>query len=209
LIDLWDFNSEDIPADSLIFNQLSIHGFDKISFDKQTLNKPSNIKLNFNSMAKGFIVDKLIDFFISKNVSEVWINAGGDIRFYSNNQKKWTIGIRHPRNNDDIIYKEKINDKAVATSGDYEKFFFKDNIRYHHILNAKTGFPENINISATIFANSSLEADALATVIFLVNNEKAKEILKNFSDVEAIIYQIDVQNKISQNLLLSSNGEDF
>ncbi|MCK9328395.1 MAG: FAD:protein FMN transferase [Candidatus Cloacimonetes bacterium] len=195
LIDLWDFENEIIPSKLELEKVKQKIGFDKITFSQDSISLSNDVKLNLGSISKGFIIDKAIDFLKANNVTEAYINAGGDIRFFSSNNKKWNIGIQHPRDKNKVIASMKIPDMAVVTSGDYERYFIKDNIRYNHIINPKTGYPANESVSVTIFSDNATLADALSTTAFLMNPFDAIELIKGFPGTEAIIYFYDDNNE--------------
>ena len=197
LIDLWDFSTEEIPSAEDIESAMENIGFEKLLFSENFLLKPVNMKLNFGSICKGFVIDKVMDYLISQNVVEASINAGGDIKFYSNKKRKWKVGIQHPRNEATIKATLNIPDFAVATSGDYERYFILDDRRYHHILDPSTGFPANQNVSVTIFTESATLADALSTAAFVMNPFYAIELIKSFENTEAIIYFFDEKNVLT------------
>jgi thiamine biosynthesis lipoprotein len=196
LIELWDWDAEVVPPDSMIDTVLLDVGFHLLRYDETSLYKPIGMMLDFGSIAKGYIIDKVIDYFVSKNVMEVYINAGGDIRFFSNNSRKWRVGIRHPRAGElvgsaELIGRLHIPDMAVVTSGDYHRFFIKDGIRYHHILNPTTGHPARPTVSVTVISPSAFIADALSTAAFVIPPEQAIEMINHFPQAEAIIYYSD------------------
>ena len=191
LYDIWDFDNEVVPSSEDIEMALRYVGFDRIEFDENSLYMPSGFKLNFGSLAKGFIIDKVMDFLIVNNVREAYINAGGDIRFFSNGKRKWRIGVRHPRDVFTHIAVLNIPDMAVATSGDYERYFILDGVRYHHILNPKTGFPASPTVSVTVLSPSAFLADALSTAALVMNPFDAIEMIRLFDDTEVVIFFYD------------------
>jgi len=212
LIDLWDFEQEIIPEEEKIQKIVSELGFSQVTFTPNYLVLPSHLKLNLNSLCKGYIVDQVIDFLARCKVHEAIVNAGGDLRFYSSTPRTWKLGIRHPREQIDTIITLNIPELAVATSGDYEKYFYRAGKRYHHILNPQTGYPSENAISATVFSSSALLADALSTAALVMEPYSAITMIKSFPDTEAIIYYYDEQaelvslrtNKIKEWLI----GED-
>ncbi|MDY6915548.1 MAG: FAD:protein FMN transferase, partial [Candidatus Cloacimonadota bacterium] len=185
--ELWNFNTGKIPAPDSIAAHLKIVGFDKLEFNKKNLYKPNGMKLNLGSLAKGYIVDKIVDFLKKNNIERGIVNAGGDMRLFGYSHKM-PIGIQHPRNRNEIIATLDIKNKAIVTSGDYERFFIKDKKRYHHILDATTGYPSHQAISVTVLANKAVWADALSTAIFLLPPKKGIEIINSLPNTEAIIY---------------------
>ena len=198
LIDIWDFSKEMVPDDYEIDDAMQHIGFDKVSYDESLLILSDQVKLNFGSLCKGFIVDRVMDYLISNQVTEASINAGGDLKFFSDHKRKWKIGIQHPRVENSTILTLNIPDFAVATSGDYERFFIFDGTRYHNILNPHTGYPAVENVSVTIISESAIVADALSTAAFAMNPFNAIELIKNFPNTEGIIYFYDEHNELTR-----------
>ncbi|MEA1973082.1 MAG: FAD:protein FMN transferase [Candidatus Cloacimonadota bacterium] len=189
VLDLWDFSKKEIPNLNLIETSIAEIGFDKISLQNGKLQKPENIKLNFGAIAKGYIIDKGIEFLQENGICEGSINAGGDIRYFSDNNSQIKIGVKHPRKStSDLIAVLKVSDKAIVTSGDYEQFFDLDGKRYHHILNPKTGFPVSNMISVTVLAENTTLADALSTAVFLLGPKKGIALLKSIPNVAGMLY---------------------
>jgi len=188
LVDIWDFEDEKIPSDKELDVALSNVGFYKIIFDKNNLIKDKNIRLNFGSIAKGLIIDKTVEYLKNHNIKKGIVNAGGDIKIFGYT-KPVEIGIQHPRKaQGKIIGILKIKNKAVVTSGDYERFFIKNQKKYHHILNPKTGFPASDAISVTVISNQAVLADAYSTALFLLGYKKAIKLANNIPEIEAIIF---------------------
>ncbi len=196
LSDLWDFEKKIVPDSSAIADAQSHVGFDKLSLDGTNLTRPVGMKINLGSVAKGYIIDRAVEYLISKGVLSGFINAGGDIRYFGDTGKM-RVGIRHPREMDGIIAVLNLEECAVVTSGDYERFFMQDSVRYHHIINPKTGFPAQNTISVTVIAPNATLADALSTAMFLLKPEKAIELAKSFPGVNAIIYSQEGDEIIS------------
>ena len=191
LSDIWNFDDEIIPDELLIKQAQNMVGFDRIGFTNEYIYLPEGMKINLGSISKGYIIDKIIDYFIESNILEGFVNAGGDLRFYSNDRRKWRIGIQNPRDRNSIIMSLRIPDMAVVTSGDYERYFINNDIRYHHILNPLTGFPATPTVSVTILSQNAFLADALSTAAFVMNPFDAIELIKTFNDTEAVIYFYD------------------
>jgi len=197
LSDLWDFNKTHIPATDSIKIALKQLGFDKIKFTENKLFKPTEIELNLGSLAKGFIVDKAVEFLRENRVREGIVNAGGDLRIFGY-EKPQKIGIQHPRKKtNEIIAVLQVKNKAVVTSGDYEQFFILNGKRYHHILDPKTGFPSENCISVTVIAPTTLEADAFSTALFLLKPEEAITLADETPDLETIIYTQENEKIVS------------
>ncbi len=188
LIELWDFNKAIIPDSLSILNASQNSGFDKLTLTKSHITRPVGLNINLGSISKGFIIDKTMEYLMKQNIEEAYINAGGDIRVYSKNNKPIRIGIQHPRVANDIIATLEITNMAVVTSGDYERFFEKDGIRYHHIIDPTTGYPAKNTISVTVISQNATLADGLSTALFVMNPMEGIEMLKKYPGTEAIIY---------------------
>jgi len=190
LTELWDFDKAHIPSlDSIKTAQKDI-GFHRIKFSENHLYKPKGIKLNLGSIAKGFIIDKAITYFKDNKVESAIINAGGDIRIF-NSKKPLNVGIQNPRKQSEVIAVLKMQNSAVVTSGDYERYFEIDGQIYHHIINPKTGFPAYNSISVTVIAPTATIADAYSTALFLMEPDEAIELTNTIGNIEAIIFYFE------------------
>jgi len=187
--DLWGFNSESpTPPDSLeIKAELVKVGFNKISFDKQKLVKPANMQITLGAIAKGYILDKAFEYMQSKGLKSGYISCRSSIRFFGLNFPQ-VVYVQHPRKPDDHIASFKIFNNSVGTSGDYQQFYEIDGIRYHHIINALTGYPVEKLHSVTVESPLAAWADGLSTALFLLPPDEAIEVVKQFPDTNAIIY---------------------
>jgi len=142
----------------------------------------SHTRLDLGAIAKGHIVDKLHALLDSLGCPNHLIQAGGEIRCGGKKQDKpWMIGIRHPRISDSLAGMIRSSGPlSVSTSGDYERYFFKDGKRYHHIFNPRTGYPAESSIAVTVVADSGLLTDALSTALFVLGPEKGMAIARKF-----------------------------
>ncbi len=191
LSELWDFNKLHIPSEDSIKTALENVGFEKLTLEGVHLTKPEGVKINLGSLAKGFIIDKVVEYLASEGIESGFVNAGGDMRIFGQ-KKPLRIGIQHPRNNkNELIGVLNINNKAVVTSGDYERFFELDGKRYHHILDPKTGYPAEGTVSVTVIAPTTLFADAYSTALFLMETDKAIELINRTDMLEAVIYYLE------------------
>ncbi len=146
--------------------------------------------LNLGGVAKGFVTDKLVNILMENNVSSALINLGGNT--YALGKKttgeKWHIGIQNPKNADSIIGIISAENLAVITSGDYQRYFDLDGIRYHHILDPKTGYPANSGLhSVTVISDNPTLCDALSTAAFVAGVEKGAELLKKYDSMGIFI----------------------
>jgi len=153
------------------------------------------MKIDLGGIAKGHAVDKCIEILRSAGVKNGLVNAGGDTRIIGRHQQRpWYIGIRHPRDEQKLIANLPLENLAISTSGDYERFFEQDGKRYHHIINPKSGDSARLVQSVTILANDSTTADALSTSVFVLGVEKGMALINSLPEVSAII--IDAHGKM-------------
>ncbi|MBI5681578.1 MAG: FAD:protein FMN transferase [Deltaproteobacteria bacterium] len=205
----WHFTNDDKgeplpPAKKDIEHLLPLIDYRQIIIDKESktvkLNK-QGMQINLGGIAKGYIVAKAVDEIKKKGIKKGVVHAGGDMFVFQDNEDTpWKIGIRHPRNKDAILGTITISNGAVATSGDYERFFVKDGIRYHHIMNPKTGFPVSWTQSVTIVAKDAVMADALSTAVFVMGTEKGMDLIERLPDIEGLIVDADGRIKVSSGL---------
>ncbi len=169
----WGFTDGNyrVPDDREIKDKLKLVNYKDIKiYDSKVELVKKGMFLDLGGIAKGYAVDKVYEFLKNKGVKRAIINAGGTIKTVEKDPKRvWRIGIKDPTGNKDILgvlYLE--SGLAVATSGDYERYFMKDGVKYHHLLDPKTGYPSRFCKSVTVVSKSAVEADALSTAIFVL-----------------------------------------
>lgn len=187
--DLWAFNSPDaaVPDSLLIKEKLKLVGFDKLRYDENKLFKPKGMQLTFGAIAKGYIIDKAIDFMQERQITKGFVNCRSSMSFFGYKISP-LVYIQHPRKQDESIASFRINNLSVGTSGDYQQYFEIDGKRYHHILNSKTGMPVEHIFSTTVIAPKAAMSDGLATAIFTMNPEKALEKIIAMPQTNVVIY---------------------
>jgi len=157
-------------------------GIDRIEYEKE------NMKITLGGIAKGYAVDKALEVLKKEGIRYALINAGGDIM--TSGQKPdgsyWTIALENPDNREEKIAVLKVVNKAVTTSGNYERYFDPDK-EAHHIIDPRSGYSANLCISATIISNSCMDADALSTSIFVLGPQEGIELVNRLNGVEALI----------------------
>jgi len=153
--------------------------------------KNTNTQLDFSANAKGYAVDVLANFFQEKNSKNYLVEIGGELRTKGKNAqgKLWTTAINTPKINVQLTDYEaiiKINNKAIATSGNYRNFHEVNGEWYGHEINPKTGFPEKSNLlSVTIMADDCMSADAYATAMMVIGLEKSKALAEKLNNIDA------------------------
>lgn len=153
------------------------------------------IKIDLGGIAKGYAVDRCIEILQKAQVKNAYVSAGGDSRMIGRKDDRlWYIGIRHPRYKSKLVANLPLENIAVSTSGDYERFFIKDGIRYHHIIDPKSGTSASSVQSVTILAADSLTADALSTSVFVLGVQAGMQLINSQQGISAII--IDHRGKL-------------
>ncbi len=208
LVDLWDYkHSHHVPEKSKILTALSLVNYCDLRLNLQEkkagLNKTGQ-SIDLGGIGKGYASDRCIEILKEKGISSAFVNIGGNVSTLGNKPdgSLWSVGIRHPRQKGCLLGAVKLTDKAVVTSGDYERYFIdQEGKRRHHILNPNTGYPsESVLISATVIADRGMIADALSTAIFMAGIEKGIGYLQEFPGTEAILMDHDQKIYISAGL---------
>lgn len=213
LVRAWGFEDKTAPEilpnkniDSLLqlVDMSSIH-FD----DKKATKTKKNIGLDFGAIAKGYAVDVVAEYFEKKGIQNYMVEIGGEVRCKGENAKNnvWKIGIIDPKaaenQNSTVSYRKDailiLDNKSMATSGNYYNFYIKEGKKYAHTINPKTGYPVEHNLlSATVVAQDCMTADAYATAFMVLGLEKSKEILLKLEEEgkeKIAVYFIFEKNK--------------
>ncbi len=169
--------------------------------------KLKGMKIGFGAIGKGYAADKAKQLLIAKGVQAGIINASGDMNTWGTQPDgtPWTVAIVNPLNKYKAFALVPVSNKAVVTSGDYEKYVKFNGIRYAHIINPKTGYPATGIISVSVFAPQAELADALATSVFVMGIEAGLDRINQLPDVECII--IDEKGKIHTSKNIEINGK--
>lgn len=214
LTEIWGFGPKEEmhPDIGTIQNILDYVGLDKIELNergKTLLFKDPRIRMDFGGLAKGYAVDKAAKIFKRRGITKGLINIGGDLYCLGtkSDNKDWAIGIKDPENKDKILAFLQVSDKAIATSGSYENFYIYNTKSYGHIIDPRSGYPVSNNlISATIIADDCTTADALATAIFVLGEDKGLEVIEKLSDIECFLV---IKRGDESTILMSSGMEKY
>jgi len=169
--------------------------------EKKVFLKKEGMAIDPGGIAKGYAVDRAFETLSSLGYKNFIVNAGGDLRVGGlKNYQPWSIGIQDPRSPEKIMARVSVSDSAVATSGDYEKFFIHQGKRYHHILHPKSGFPPDGCQSVTILLKDAMMADALATAVFVLGPDKGFALCQRLQGVVCLIVNGNGQKILSSGL---------
>jgi len=191
------------PPVEEVKEKLGLVNFKNIEMDQEgkVFLKQKGMAIDLGGIAKGYAVDRAFDVLRSLGYKNLIVNAGGDLRVGGlKNNQPWSIGIQTPREPQKILTRISVSDVAVATSGDYEKFFIYNGKRYHHIFNPLDGFPIEGCQSVTILCKNGMMADALATAVFVLGPEKGYSLCQKLDGVECMIVDKEGKKILSPNL---------
>lgn len=199
---LWKFDEDNdgsLPAKADVLARRKLVAYRDVIVDEAASTvqlRRKGQRMNLEGLAKGFAVDAAVAALRARGVPNFIVHAGGDL--YAGGNKggaPWKVGIQDPRGpHGRVIYVLELEDRAFNTSGDYERFIIKDGVRYHHILDARTGFPARGTRGVTVLAKDAFTADTLDTALFAVGPKRAMEIVEAEPDVEAVI--VDDRNRV-------------
>lgn len=210
LIDLWGIGKKDefIPSSVQIETALALRGISNLALDRAAhtayLRLPK-MAVDLGAIAKGFAVEGAADVLKREGVRSAVIDAGGDIYVLGKKPdgEEWTIGVRHPRRAGRMIALVQVSDSSVVTSGDYERYFDKNGVRYHHIFDPATGQPARRLLSCTIISPSPTQADALSTAVFVLGPKEGMDLVERLAGAEAIMVTPEGEVLVSRGLKTS------
>jgi len=195
VVKAWGFSNGPVAKHDTAYidSLLQYVGMEKVKLEgRKVTKKYPGVKLDVNALAQGYSVDVVCDFFKSKGIKNYLVEIGGEVRGKGINAKDkfWNIGIDKPSDGNmspgnDLQAIIEINDKALATSGNYRAFYVENGVKYAHTIDPKTGFPaRNTLLSTTVICDDCITADAYATTFMVLGVEKSKELLKKLPGIE-------------------------
>lgn len=200
-----------VPSRGEINEALSLTGYKDITIDNglgtAKLEKAGE-SVDLGAIAKGYTADRAIEIYKQYGIESAFINLGGNVMVLGNkpDDSPWKIGIQNPLlQRGQCLGAVKAVDKTIVTSGDYVRYFEKDNIKYHHILDPRTGYPADSGLmSTTIVSEKSIGADALSTAIFILGLEEGMKLINGIKNMEGIFITKDKEIYVTEGL-----KEDF
>jgi len=193
---LWSIRDRRIPSDAELAACLRHVDYRRLALDHRmsAVSVPdAATRIGVAGLAKGYRVDRASDVLVSHGILDFVVDGGGDMRVSAGDGgQPWDIKLAHPRLADQSLGAVALHSGAIATSGDYQWYFDRDGIRYHHILDPATGQPARRSISATVIAETTLDADALATGLFVMGPERGIALAEQLPEVEALLIAPDL-----------------
>ncbi len=210
IIGLWQIGTEDarIPKEEEIDRQLRFVDYKQVLLNEEesTVTLSPKMLLNLGGIAKGYAADEVGEILVSAGVKRAIINLGGNVKVIGSKADKvpFRIGIQNPFDQrNDYLGVLSVEDQTIVTSGDYERYFEVDGVRYHHIFD-QTGYPvRNEVASVTVVAKSSIDADALSTILFIQGVDNGIDLVNQLSDVECIYIMKNKEVYLSSEALMS------
>ncbi len=192
---MYDFHTHKHPTEAQIDSALPEVNYHHIVLDPKghtvSFTQPG-VRIDLGGIAKGHAVDSGIAILKSMGITHALVTAGGDSRIIGDRfGKPWIVAIRHPDDPTKVIAKIPLVDTAISTSGDYERYFIENGVRYHHIIDPHTGHSASKVRSATILAPTATRTDGLSKTAFVLGPEEAMKIYNSLDDVDAILVTPD------------------
>ena len=189
---MWDFTSgkAELPDAAALAEAAARVDYTRVRLDGNTVTLPAGMMIDLGGIAKGYIADRVKAFLEERGVKHAILSFGGNIVAIGKKPdgSDWKVGIQDiDRPTGEYMLVAANRGGSTVTSGIYERGFTLDGVRYHHLLNPKTGWPEQNELaSVTILSESSMEGDALATAAFILGKEKGLEMIERLPGVEAV-----------------------
>jgi FAD:protein FMN transferase len=196
LVDIWGFDvGGRLPTPKEIERERARVDYHRVIIDEdlaQITLPDDSVRLDLGGIAQGYAAGEIEKIIRDRGISGGVINISGDIIVIGDKMgKPWRIGVQNPRDTNKLVAVINAKDIAIVTSGDYERCFFVDGVRYHHILDPKTGYPARGCASVTVVTRDVALADALSTAIFVLGPEAGRTLAETIPGVDVLIVTDD------------------
>ncbi|WP_077366949.1 FAD:protein FMN transferase [Anaerosalibacter sp. Marseille-P3206] len=197
LVELWNIKGQNesevksLPDENDIHEALEKVDYKKLQLleDNKVFLKEKGMKVDLGGIVKGYAADEIKRILKEKGVKSAIIDLGGNIYAYGSKTsgEAWKIGVQNPFDLSNYIGIINAVDNSIVTSGGYERYFELNGKRYHHIIDSKTGYPSQNELSAvSVISKDSIDGDALSTALFILGIEEGQELLKEVDNVDAL-----------------------
>jgi thiamine biosynthesis lipoprotein len=195
---LYDYRLNAHPSEFEIKNRMSTINYRYVQLNREKseirFTQPG-VRINLGGIAKGYSVESVIALLRKAGVQHAMANAGGDTRLLGRRgENPWIVGVRDPDQKDGFVTRLALDDEAVSTSGDYERFFIEDGVRYHHILNPSTGKSAGDVRSVTVIGPDATMTDGLSTSVFVLGPEAGLALIESLASYETLI--VDKEHRV-------------
>src|ERR1700732_2106300 len=145
------------------------------------------MRIDLGGIGKGYAVDRGVEVLKARGITRAVVTAGGDSRIIGDRMgRPWLVAIRHPDDPKKVVTRIPLSDSAMSTSGDYERYFDEGGVRYHHIIDPRTGHSASKVRSATVLAPTATQTDGMSKTAFVLGPEKALEIINRMPEYDAV-----------------------
>ncbi|MGE0464561.1 MAG: FAD:protein FMN transferase [Vicinamibacterales bacterium] len=208
LSNVWKFDHDQdnrVPAPEAIAARLPFVDYEAVEIDEARGTARiarAGVRVHLGGIGKGYAMDRAAALLRDRGFQDFLIQAGGDLYAAGRRgDRAWRVGLADPRGAASESFATiELSDETFSTSGDYERFFEQDGVRYHHLLDPDTGQPARLCRSVTILAKSALQADWLSTGVFILGPEEGLALVERLPDVEAVIVTAANEVKVSSGL---------
>ena len=187
----YDFRAQKRPDTATVEAERPLINYQLVKLDKvagTVFFERQGVRINLGGIAKGYVVERGVEILRKRGIENAIVTAGGDSRLLGDRRgRPWMIGIRDPRVDGEVAISLPLADEAISTSGDYERYFEEDGIRYHHIIKPSTGVPAEGVHSATVFGPDAVITDALSTSVFVLGVDRGLTLISTLPDYESIV----------------------
>ncbi len=194
----YDFRNRQRPDQATIAAERELINFRFVELDQASGTvafREEGVRINLGGIAKGYVVERGVNILRQNGVQNGIVTAGGDSRLLGDRRgQPWMVGIRDPRKEGEVAISVPLEDEAISTSGDYERYFVEGDTRYHHIIQPSTGEPAGGVHSATVFGPDAVITDALSTSVFVMGVDQGLRLIATLPDYESIV--IDAEGSI-------------
>lgn len=194
----YDFRNRQRPDEATVATERELIDFRFVELDQAagTIRfREDGVRINLGGIAKGYVVERGVSILRSRGIQNGIVTAGGDSRLLGDRRgQPWMVGIRDPRNDGQVAISVPLEDEAISTSGDYERYFEEGDTRYHHIIEPSTGEPASGVHSATVIGPDAVITDALSTSVFVMGVDQGLRLIATLPDYESIV--IDAGGRI-------------
>lgn len=191
----YDFRNRQRPDSETIATERALIDYRLVELDQVACTVrflQPGVRINLGGIAKGYVVERGIEILRRNGVQHAIVTAGGDSRLLGDRRgRPFMVGIRDPRKEGEVAISVPLVDEAISTSGDYERYFDEDGVRYHHIIHPGTGDPASGVHSATVFGPDAVMTDALSTSVFVMGVDLGLRLIAGLPDYEGIVIDAD------------------
>jgi thiamine biosynthesis lipoprotein len=201
----YDFHKQQRPDAATVETERTLIDYRLVRLDPASGTvafSAQGVRINLGGIAKGYVVERGVALLRAAGVQNALVTAGGDSRLLGDRHgQPWMVGIRDPRKDGNVAMTVPLQDEAISTSGDYERYFDEDGVRYHHIISPSTGNPASGVHSATVIGPDGVMTDALSTSVFVMGVDQGLRLIATLPGYESIVIDDKGQIYFSDGLM--------